>query len=506
MSAASANAMMKAFSAPESMRHVILICSAAACLLCSCAVGPDFVRPAPPAEERYTSATQADATLAADGQAQRFSADVVVSAEWWKLFKSEQLDAMVRQAIACNPTLQAADASLRQSQDNLRAGYGVFFPQIDAAVVGSRNRSAPVAEGLQTPGSIYNLVTISGSIGYTLDIFGGERRTVESLRAQTDYQRNASNAAYLALTANVVNTGIARAAYQAQVRATLQLIAMETGQLAAIQAQVNAGTSAYSSVLGMRSLIAANQAALAPLRQKIDQSEHLLATLEGVPPSKGSIPDIAFSSLALPADLPLSLPSDLVRQRPDILQAEALLHVASANVGVATAAMFPSFSLNGTYGATGTSFGNLSTPAGRFWSIGPSVSIPLFRGGSLWYGRKAAIDAYQVMEANYRQAVLTAFAQVADCLKALEHDAEALQAESEAQSAAKDALHLLHVNYDAGMAPYVDVLTADVQYQQATILYLQAGAQRQQDTVALFVALGGGWWNAKNQVASGKSP
>ena len=506
MTAAPVDAPRMAFSAPESMRHGALICAAVACLLCGCAVGPDFVRPAPPTEQRYTSEAQIDKTLTADGQAQRFGVDIPLAADWWKLFKSEQLDAMVRRAIVDNPTVQAADASLRESQDNLRAGYGVFFPRVDATADGSRNRSAPISEGLQTPGSIYNLVTVSGSIGYTLDVFGGDRRMVESLQAQTDYQRNAGNAAYLALTANVVNTCIARAAYASQIRATVQLIAMETEQLAAIQAQVNVGTSPYSSVLSMRSLIAANQATLAPLRQKLDQSEHLLATLEGIPSSGASLPDIALSSLALPADLPLSLPSDLVRQRPDILQAEALLHVASANIGVATAAMFPSFSLTGTYGAAGTGLGNLSMPAGRFWSIGPSVSIPLFHGGSLWYTRKAAIDAYQVTEANYRQAVLTAFAQVADCLKALEHDAEALQAQTEAQRAAKDALHLLNVNYDTGMVAYVDVLAADVQYRQATILYLQAVAQREQDTVALFAALGGGWWNAKSQAPAGKSP
>jgi NodT family efflux transporter outer membrane factor (OMF) lipoprotein len=478
----------------------------AAWLLSACAVGPDFVRPVPPAEDRYTSESQAAATLGADGQAQRFKSDVALAADWWKLFKSEQLDAMVKQAIANNPTLEASEATLRQSQNGLRAGYGVFFPQINAGLAGSRERNAPLVDGLQTPGTIFNLVTLSGSIGYTFDVFGGERRMVEGLRAQTDYQRNANIAAYLALSANVVNTGIARAAYAAQIRATEQLIAMENEQLAATQAQVDAGTAGYASVLSMRSQIAANQAALALLKQKIDQAGHLLATLEGVSPGKASLPDIELSKLALPTDLPVSLPSDLVRQRPDILQAEAQLHVASANVGVATAAMYPSFSLTGTYGAAGTSLGNLSAENGRFWSIGPSISIPLFRGGSLWYGRQAAIDAYQASQATYRQTVLAAFAQVADSLKALEHDAEALQAQADAQHAAEEALHLLQANYRAGLAAYLDVLTVDVQYQQATIAYLQAVAQRHQDTVALFVALGGGWWNGKNQTAEGKSP
>ena len=481
-------------------------CALAAVLLSACAVGPDFVRPAPPAEDRYTSEPQTAATLAADGQVQRFKSDTAVAADWWRLFKSAQLDAMVQQAIANSPTLAASEASLRQSQDNLRAGYGVFYPQVDAAADASRNRTASAETGLKTPGSIYNLVTASATIGYTLDVFGGERRTVEGLRAQTDFQRNANIAAYLTLSANVVNTSIARAAYAAQIRAITQLIAMEIEQLDATKAQVNAGTSAYSTVLSMRSAIASNQALLAPLRQKVDQSEHLLATLEGVTPSQASLPDLELSALTLPSDLPLSMPSDLVRQRPDILEAEAQLHVASANIGIATAAMFPSFSLTGNYGAAGSSLGNLSTASGRFWSIGPAISIPLFRGGSLRYGRKAAIDAYQASQANYRQTVLTAFAQVADTLKALEHDAEGLQAQAEALRTAEEALHLLQANYRAGMVAYLDVLTADVQYQQASVSYVQAVAQRHQDTVALFVALGGGWWTTPGKTADRTSP
>ncbi len=481
-------------------------CMIATGTLCACAVGPDFVRPAPPVADRYTSEPQAGTTVAADGHTQRFTSGAPIPADWWRLFQSPQLDAMVQQAITNNPTLEASEATLRQSQDNLRAGYGVFFPQIDAGLAGVRERSLPLQQGLQTTGTLFNLVTLSGSIGYTLDVFGGERRTVEGLRAQTDSQRYASKAAYLTLSANVVNTSIARAAYAAQIRATGQLIEMENQQLGATQAQVNAGTSAYASVLSQRSLIAANLAALAALRQKIDQSEHLLATLEGKLPSMAALPDIDLAGLSLPTDLPVSLPSDLVRQRPDILQAEAQLHVASATIGVATAAMFPSFSLSGTYGAAGTSLGNLSAESGRFWSIGPSLSVPLFRGGSLWYARKAAIDAYQASQATYRQTVLNAFAQVADALKSLEHDAEALQAQAEAQSAALEALHMLQANYRAGMAAYVDVLTADVQFHQASIAYLQAVAQRHQDTVALFVALGGGWWLEQSPGGQGHAP
>ena len=419
---------------------------------------------------------------------------------------SAQLDAVVRQAIANNPTLQAAEASLRQSQDNLRAGQGVFYPRIDAGLNASRQRTAPSQQGLQTPGTIFTLVTLSGTISYALDVFGGERRMVEGLRAQTEYQRYARMAAYLTLSANVVNTVIARAAYAAQIRATEQLIDLENQQLQLTEAQVRAGTAPYANVLSIRSLIAANQALLAPLGQRISQAEHLLATLEGVVPSQATLPDIDLAALSLPIDLPVSLPSDLVRQRPDILSAEAQLHVASANIGVATAAMFPSFSLSGTYGAAGPNFGRLSAASARFWSIGPSATVPLFQGGSLWYGRKAAIDVFQQSQATYRQAVLDAFAQVADSLDALGHDAEALQAQLDAQHAASEALSLLQANYRAGLVAFPDVLVADVQFHEATIAYVQAVAQRHQDTVALFVALGGGWWNGRSPMDEGGAP
>ncbi|MGD0905820.1 MAG: efflux transporter outer membrane subunit, partial [Terracidiphilus sp.] len=357
-------------------------------LLGGCAVGPDFVRPAPPDTDRYTREAQPEATVAADGQAQHFTPGAAIAADWWRLFQSAPLDAVVQQAISNNPTLQAAEASLRQSQDNLRAGYGLYFPQGQAGISATRQRTAPAEQGSQSSGSVFNLFTASGTISYTLDVFGGKRRTVEGLRAQAGSQRYETKAAYLALTANVVNTSIARAAYAAQIRATEQLIELERQQLQLAETQVRA-----------RGLIAANQALLAPLKQNTSQAEHLLAMLEGVLPSKANLPDIDLASLSLPADLPLSLPSDLVNQRPDILSAEALMHVASANIGIATAAMFPSFSLSGTYGGASTTLANLSAVS-KFWSIGPTATTPVFQGNSLWYVRRASIDAYLQSQAT----------------------------------------------------------------------------------------------------------
>ena len=223
-------------------------------------------------------------------------------------------------------------------------------------------------------------------------------------------------------------------------------------------------------------------------------------------PADAGLPDIRLTGLSLPENLPVSLPSVLVRQRPDILSAEAQLHQASADIGVATAAMFPSFSLTGTYGTAGSSTGSLFGSAGRFWSVGPSIDIPVFEGGRLWYGRQAAIDAYQQASANYRQVVLVSFAQVADVLKALEYDAQVLQKQAEAQVAAQEALRLLQANYRSGLVTYLELLVADVQLHQVNIAYLQALAQRHQDTVALFVALGGGWWNRADAGAGRLAP
>lgn len=462
-------------------------------ILAACAVGPDFVRPAAPEVDRYTPEGGSQTTVVAAGQAQRTLPGLALQEDWWHLFGSASLDALVQQAIHANANLEAAQASLRQSRNNLSAGYGVFFPQVSAGFSATRQRSAPIQLGQASSGAVYNLVTLSGSMGYTLDVFGGDRRIVEGLRAQVDARRYAERAAFLALTANVVNTAIARAAYAEQIRVTEQLIELQEQQRRGIEIQVRAGTVPESDVLAIRALLAANRATLAPLQQHLSQAEHLLAILTGGLPANAVLPDIGFTTLTLPTDLPISVPSELVHQRPDILAAEAQLHVASANIGVATAAMFPSLTLNADYGTASNGIGKLLGSGAPFWGIGPSLNIPLFRGGSLWYGRKAAIDAEQVSQAAYREVVLEAFGQVADALTAIVRDAQALQAQEEAHHVTGEALRLLQANYGAGLVAYVDVLVADVQFHQASIAYLQAAAQRQQDTVALFVALGGGW-------------
>jgi NodT family efflux transporter outer membrane factor (OMF) lipoprotein len=475
-------------------------------MLSGCAVGPDFLRPEAPPVQHYSTGADPTLTTSAAGAAQRFAPGAAVAADWWRLFNSDKLGAIITAAIAANPSLEAAQQSLRQSQDNLRAGYGIFFPWLGADFGASREKFSPLSFGSAQPGTIFSLFTLSGTISYPLDIFGGERRAVEGLAAQVDVQGATEQATFLTLSANIVDTVIAKAAYHAEIEATQQLIVLQRQQVALAEIQARAGTVPYSNVLSLESQLASFEATIPQLRQKLTQSDDLLATLAGHTPAEWTPPEMSLAELTLPADLPVSLPSDLVRQRPDILAAEATAHAASANIGVATAAMLPSVTLSGAYGNNSLAVDRLFSSAGHFWSFGGDVTAPLFEGGKLWFQRKAAIDAYRQAMAAYRQTVLSAFAQVADTLGALDHDAAALEAQEKALRTAEEALHLVQANYAAGLATYLDVLTADTQYYQAKISDLETIALRYQDTVALFAALGGGWWNVGRPEAAAAAP
>jgi len=467
---------------------------ASACLLlASCAAGPDFQRPLAPQVDDYTLHDLPASTVDADGEAQTFVRGAVLPRDWWHMFQSSEMDEMVERAMKGNATVAAAEASLRQSQDNLNAGYGVFFPQAELALAGSRERTAPIMQGLASPGSIFNVVSLSGSVVYALDVFGGQRRAVEGLGARRDSARSEAQAARLALQANVVDTAIARAAYASQIDSMTDILQMEGLLLRQTEAQVKAGMLGYINVLAVRSQMSVTENQLALLKLKYDEAGHLLVNLQGDFAGRLALPELDFDSMVLPKDLPVSLPSDLVRRRPDILAAEARLHAANADVGVATAAMFPSISLSSDAGIAGSSLRKLPGDNGKFWSAGATADMPLFRGGSLWFGRKAAIEAYNGAAAAYRQTVLDAFTQVADALKALEHDAETVKAQGIMVDTAGESRDLILASYNAGLASYVDVLNVEIQLEQANIAYVSAAAQRYQDTVVLFAALGGDW-------------
>jgi len=479
---------------------------AVAALTPGCAVGPNYRRPEAPPVTHYAHGGDPTETVSAHGTAQRFTPGAQLAPDWWRLFACERLDALVEEALRANPGLEAAQASLRASEDNLRGGYGIFYPQAEADAAATRQRFAPIKFGEAAGGSVFNLFTLSASVSYALDVFGGQRRLIEGLHAQVDLQRATEQATYLTLIANIVNTVVARAAYRAEVDATNELIELQRQQVALARVQVSAGTAPYSNVLSLESQLASTEATVPQLEQRLAQSEDLLATLVGHVPAEWTPSDIGLTDLSLPADLPVSVPSELVRQRPDVLLAEATAHGASANIGVATAALLPTLSLTGSYSANSTTPGQLSAPAGRAWDVGAGLTQPLFEGGTLWYRRKAALDEYRQASALYRQVVLAAFAQVADTLRALEHDAAALRAQDQALASAREALHLVHANYEAGLATYLDVLSADAQYHQATINDLQTVAVRYQDTVALYVALGGGWWSGSAAATPAAQP
>jgi NodT family efflux transporter outer membrane factor (OMF) lipoprotein len=467
---------------------------APALALAACALGPDFKRPDAPAGDHVVAAPAAEA-LQVEGAWQRFDANADIPARWWTLLGSPELDAGVDDAIAHSPTLQEARAALSQSQDALAAGYGVFYPQIGASVGAARQTTIQDIGGTPRPIGPYNLVTAGTTVSYVPDLFGLQRRSVEALRAQSDVQRYAELAAYLSLTSNVVNTAVARAGYRAQRDALREIVRMQDDQIHIAQVQYDAGTAAYGAVVALTSQRAANEASAAALEQRIDQSEHLLAQLGGRAPADAKLPPIDLDNLHLPAELPDTVPSVLARHRPDILAAESSLHAASAQIGVATADLFPSLSLGGTAGASQVSIAALLNSGTRFWSAQAQLAGSVFSGFSQWYARRAAIDAYQQSLATYRQTVLTGLVQIADAMTALGHDAQVLRAQSEALKAARQGIDLTRAGYEAGTAGYLDLLNADAQYQQARLAYAGAVAQRLQDTVALYAALGGGWWN-----------
>ena len=479
-------------------RKTLPACAALLATLAGCAIGPDFRRPDGPAVSRFAARATPAQTVAAQGKVQKFAPGGALQADWWRLLGSAQLDDLVAQAFARNPSVEAAQASLRQSEYALRAGYGIFFPQVGVGGSAVRQKLNPLRLGQKGPSTIFNLFTLSASVSYTLDLFGGQRR-VEKLQAQVDVPRYSLLATYLTLSANVVNTAIARASYLAQIAATQELLALEQEQAQISEIQAKAGTQPYASFLAVQSQLASTEALLPPLEQGSDQAAHLLAALLGRTPAELEVPEIALAELVLPAELPVSLPSQLVRQRPDILVAEGLLRVASANIGLATAAMLPSLSLTAGYGANHTDLSQLLTGSSTFWNLGAGLAMPLFDGGTLWFQRKAAVEAYQQAAATYRETVLAAFAQVADVLRALEHDAQTLAAQERAVQAARESLRLVQVSYQVGVASYLQVLAADQQLLQARMGQIRAQGQRLQDTVALYAALGGGWWNAKEQ-------
>ena len=465
-----------------------------------CTVGPDFRRPDPPTTTTYTATPLPAETVAAPGTggaAQRFAMHGEIPARWWELFQSPALDQLIRQALQRNPTLAAAQATLRQARENLAARRGTeYYPSVDASVTGARQKVSGAAFGEPNLGGLfYGLYNATVSVSYTLDLFGAGRRDLEALQSQADYQQYQLEAAHLTLTANIITAAVQEASLRAQLKATREIITLQERHLELVERQFQLGGASRSDVLAQQAQVAQTRTILPPLDKALAQVRNQLAVYSGSVPSEAALPVFELENLHLPQELPVSLPSTLVRQRPDILAAEELLHAASAQVGVATANLYPQITLTGSMGSQTARLQDLFSPGTSVWSLGAGITQPVFHGGELTAKRRAAVAAFDQAAALYRGTVLQAFQNVADVLQALDADARTLRAQTDAETAALDSLTVAQQQFRFGAVSYLSLLIAQRQYQQALVSLVQAQAARFADTAALFQALGGGWWN-----------
>ena len=467
-------------------------------LLGGCAVGPDFRKPATPA-----SASYGDSKMAPRDDAQTFVQGLDIPGQWWSLFHSAPVNALVTQALTANPGLQGAQAALRQAREAVYAQEGAFFPDVTATFEPTRNKTATrsVSFAAATPTPYYTLITGQLAVSYAPDIWGGTRRQVESLVAQAEQQRYQLEATYLTLTSNLVTAAINEASLRAQIAATRQIIAAETDLLHVFQRQYAAGQVAEVDVLAQQAALAQAQATLPPLQRQFEQQRDALSALSGASPGEPLPETFTLDQLQLPARIPVSLPASLVDQRPDVLQAKEALHAACAQVGVAIANRLPSLTLSAEGGTQSNYFRQLFASGNGFWTLAASLTQPVFDGGALLHKARGAWAALDQAEAQYRTTTLSAFQNVADSLAALQADADAVAAATTAARAAEATLRIVRLQVSLGQAAYLSILNATQTTLQAELTLIQAKSSRLADTAALFQALGGGWWHrADSQV------
>ncbi len=476
-----------------------LFASAMAVVLFGCAVGPDFHKPEAPKVSGYDTKPlpeETSSTSAAGGAAQRFAPGQDIPGEWWTLFRSEPLNTLIAQSLKQNPDLQSAQAALRVAMENVSAQQGAYFPMIGANLNASRNQNAgQPSPALANNVLLFNLYQAQLNASWTLDIWGGNRRAVKSLQAQADAQRFQLESTYLALTANVVNAAVQEASLRAQIDATKDIIKAEQDSLDILRHQFALGQIAGVDVAAQEAALAQAQQTLPTLEKQLSQQRGLLIALAGRFPSEGIEQTFDLAGLKLPQDIPVSLASKLVEQRPDIRIAEENLHAASAQIGVAIANMLPNITLTANTGSVATQIGQIFTPGNNFWSAAGGLTQPLFEGGTLLHKTRAAQAAYDQAAAQYRGTVITAFQNVADALHALQFDADTLKAAVASENASADSLQITRRQLELGAVSYLALLNAQQTYQLAHISRIQAEANRYADSAALFQALGGGWWN-----------
>lgn len=471
-------------------------------ILSGCELGPDFHSPAAPRVQGYgqkrLSSNKGPVTVGKT-VVQTLKPGEDIPGQWWTLFHSETLNRLILEALRRNPNLAAAMASLRQSLENVAAGEGAYSPSVSGNIASTEQYFNGAAFGVPSLSSVFLLNTASVSVSYPLDVFGGLRRQVESLKALADYQRFQLDAAYLTLTSNIVLTAILEASFREQIQSTQAIVSLEEKNLEIVRRQFSIGYASRSAVLTQKTALAQEKATLPTLEKQLAMEHHQMSVYMGRFPSEKIGEDFRLETLTLPKEIPLSLPSRLIRQRPDVRSAEAQLHSASALVGVATANMFPQISITGQYGSETLS--SFLGPNSAFWSYGPALTQPIFQGGTLLHRKRAAVAAFEMAKARYRNTVLQAFQNVADTLRALQSDADTLEAQTEAAEAARESLRIAKRQFRFGAIGYPSLFNAQQAYQQTLINLVQAKANRYSDTVALFQSLGGGWWNLGKKLA-----
>ncbi|PRA28019.1 RND transporter [Pseudomonas poae] len=465
--------------------------------LTSCTVGPDFKRPDVPEQAGYSKeklATTASANISTGGAAQRLMTGMDIPGQWWTLFRSPTLNTLVEEALRANPNVSAAQAALRQANELVYADQASLFPSVNANASKTREKVSGVTAGLpESP--ILTVSSASLSVSYAPDVFGGTRRQIESTTAQAEYERFQLEATYLTLTANVVNTAISLASIRDQVASTEEIIRLQGGQLDVLQAQRRLGAIGDADVLTQQTALAQTRATLPPLQKQLAQTRNQLMAYLGRFPNQDRGEAFNLASLHLPEALPVSLPSAIVGQRPDVRSAQAQLHQASADIGVAVANQLPQFSITGSLGSTVAGGTKLFSSGSGVWSIAGAIAQPIFDAGALEHRKRAAVAAYDQSAALYRGTVIGAFQDVGNALRALEADADALNQQVVAEQSAQASLDLVQAQYKLGAVAYINLLNAQQTYQDTVLARVKAQAARYSDTTALFQALGGGWWN-----------
>ena len=483
------------------LRQGVLLagCCAFVLLFAGCEVGPNFQKPAAPAVRGYTAtpiSTTAAVTNVPGGQAQNFVQGLDIPGEWWTLFHSKPLNDLIERSLTNNPSLKAAQAALAMARENLLAQKGAYWPGADASFSASRQRTSKEIAPVPNANDFYfDLYTPEVSVSYVPDVFGLNRRTVESYAAQEQQARFALVATHITLSANVAAAAIQEASLRTQIDATRQLILVNSNMVQILRAQFAKGYASRLDLAAQESQLAQVATTLPPLLKQLDQQRDALAVLAGVYPGEHLPEKFELSNLQLPRKLPVSLPSQLVEQRPDVRQAEENLHAASAQIGIATANRLPNITLTANIGTMALQTSQIFSSGAGFWNLSAGVAQPIFHGGALMHQERAAKAAYLQAAEQYRGTVLTAFQNVADTLNALEQDADALNTAAAAADAAKVTFDLTQRQLETGYTGNLAFLNAEQGYQQAIINLIQAQANRYADTVALFQALGGGWWN-----------